>query len=312
MALDLKAWLKDMGVKDDAVEAVLPALTDAAPNIERATLRQSDYSKQMDDLRAKQTALDAANDRVNQELIDIAALRNEGGQVTEEMRNSLAKAQGEVTRLSTILTTKAAELGLDPKTIIGEPAPPAPPRTGGDPPPNLEGYVRVDDLNQRVGQMGNFMLDLTAMLPVIQHEHHQLTGEFLDATTIINEFKSRAADPANRNRDGSFKKPADVRKIWEESFDIPAKRAAKSEATQSQLIKDAEQRGYERARTESTLPGETPVGRHSVVLRQAGAEGRAPKATNVGGSPAGRSNRISSAATALATHRYANGKQPPA
>lgn len=311
MALDLKAWLKDMGVADDQVEVLLPGLTVAAPNIEKATLRQSDFSREMDGLRAKQTALDEANARVNQELIDIAGMRADGAPVTEAMRLSLATAQGEVARLSTIITTKATELGLDPKTVIGEPAAPVvtPPAGGA---PNLDGYVKAEDLNTRLGQMGTFMLDLTAMLPVIQNEHHRLTGEFLDATSIINEFKSRASDPANRNRDGSFKKPADVRAIWEDTHGIAAKRTAQSEAAQAQLVKDAEDRGYNRARTEAALPGETPAGRHSIVLRKAGDTTHASKAVNTGATPAGRNSRISSAASALATHRYADGKWPVA
>lgn len=312
MALDLKAWLKEMGVKEDKIDGILPELAGAESNIERATLRQSEFSREMDGLRAKQTALDAANDRVNQELIEIAAMRADGGTASTEMLTNLAKAQGEVTRLSTIITTKAQELGLDPRAIIGEAAPAPAPAGGGTAAPDLTGYVKADDLNQRVGQVGSFMLDLAAELPAIQHEHHQLTGEFLDAKSIIAEFKTRASDPANRNRDGSFKKPADIRTIWEEAHQIPEKRTAAQTAAQTQLITDAEQRGYQRARTEGTLPGETPVGRHSPVLRQAGDTARVPKAANTSTAPATRSNRISSAASALATHRYANGQRPAA
>lgn len=310
MALDLKQWLTEMGVKPDAIDGILPALADAAPNIEKGTLRLSDYSREMDGLRAKQTALDTANERVNQELIDIAEARSAGEPITAEMRNALAKAQGEVTRLSTVLTTRASELGLDPKTILGEVPPPADDSARRTvPPPSLDGYARSDDLNARVAAMGTYVLDLMADLPAIQHEHHMLTGEFLDPRAVVTELKRRATDPANRNRDNTFKQPADLRAIWEESHQIGEKRTARATADLDAKLKDAETRGYERARTEQTLPGEHAPGRHSPVLRQAGDPARQQKMQT----PQNRSNtRISQAASALATHRYADGKRPGA
>src|ERR1700691_1907489 len=103
MALDMKQWLLDMGVKPDALDAVLPTLAPAEANIEKFGLRQSDYSQKMDALTANQRKLDEANARLNDEMLEWAETQKGGGEITEAMRTDLAKAKGEVTRLQTVI-----------------------------------------------------------------------------------------------------------------------------------------------------------------------------------------------------------------
>jgi hypothetical protein len=299
MALDLKAWLVEMGVPSDKIDGLLPALSDpaVAANIEKTGLRLSDYSRQMTGLQSKQAELDAANERLNLEMVEWAETRNQGGEVTEAMRRDLAKAQGEVTRLKSIVTTKATELGLDPKTVIGEEAPPA----RVDPPPaavpNLDGYVKQDQL----GAYGRFQLMLARDLPRIQHEHQQLTGEWLDPGAIISEFETRASDRLNRNADGTFKKAIDLRAIWEEKFDVAAKRTAKDMATREAEREAAREEGRQEIRSQAALPGQQAPGRHAPIFTR---PGNADPAKTPRPSQVANADRISKAASALATHRY--------
>lgn len=313
MALDLKAWLIEMGVPAVKADDIVPSLGDAAitANIEKYGLRQSDYSKQMDAVKAKETALteaqgklDEANERLNLEMVEWAETQRGGGEITEKMRNDLAKAQGEVTRLTSVITTKAQELGLDPKTVIGEvPVPEVKPVPAAA--PNLDGYVT----DARLGQVGRYLMTLPAELEDIAQEHFELTGERLSRKAIVQEIEARGQDKLNRNPDGTFKRAIDARAIWEEKYDIPAKRQAAATAKHDAEIKAAEERGYERSRTEAALPGQQPIGRHSPVLKEAG---NAREAGSVLKRPTGaaHADHISKAASALATHKYRTGGQP--
>jgi hypothetical protein len=318
MALDMRAWLKEMGVKEDAIDTVFPHFSDPAvvTRIEEGTLRQADYSRKSATLQAAQTQLDAANERLNQEMVDWAQTRDAGEPITEQMRTDLAKAKGEVERLKTVITTKATELGLDPTKVIGE-APPvdANATANRSAAPDLTGYVKVEDLNTRLSAAGRYLMRLPADVARIQHEHQALTGEWLDPAVIIDEVEARASDAANRNRDGSLKKPVDARAVWEEKFDIPTKRTAKTQADRQRDLDSAREEGRQEVRTQQALPGAEAPGRHAVVFRRpAGADGqpqtRTPKITR--DTHVGQQDRISKAASALATHRYRGGTGPNA
>jgi len=299
MALDLKAWLLENGVKPDAIDAVLPALAPAADNIERSTLRQSDYSTKMNALTAKQTELDSANERLNAEMLEFADARAAGEPITEKMRADMAKAEGEVTRLRTIITTKAGELGLDAKTIIGD-VPAArtePPATTVD----LTGYAKSEDMNARLGRFANYMMMLPAELQDISNEHFDLTGKRLSTKAIMEEVKRRAEDKRNFDANGNALKPIDARAIWEEQQGIPALRTTKAEESRVAEQRAAEERGYERAMTERQLPGHEAPGRHSLVLKR--KEGDAPHLQR--GTPVQQEDRIGRAAGALRARTYA-------
>jgi hypothetical protein len=306
MALDMKAWLQEMGVSAHKIDDVISSFGgDVVTNIEKFGLRQSDYSQKMDGFTAKeksltdaQAKLDDANERLNAEMVDWAETQRGGGEITEKMRADYAKAQGEVARLTAVITTKATELGLDPKAIIGEVVP-----SKVEPPPtNLDGYAKIDDLNIRTGNIGRYLMGLNTQINKIQHEHQQLTGEWLDPETITAEIEARASDKLNRNSDGTFKKPIDARAIWEEKYQIPEKRATKSKTEHDTEIRNAEARGEERARSQAAIPGQSATGRHSPVLTRAGEADHQSKLPRP--SQAATFDRVSKAASALATHKY--------
>lgn len=298
MALDLKAWLIEQGVKPADVDTIVPVLAPAADNIEKSTLRQADYSTKLNALQAKQTELDAANDRLNAEMLEFSEARAAGEPITEKMRQDLAKAQGEVTRLQSIITTKATELNLDPKSIIGEvPAAPAKP---AQPEIDLSGYVKADDVNGRLGRFADYMMMLPAELQDIANEHFDLTGKRLSTKAIMEEVKRRASDKSNFDANGQPKKPIDARAIWEERENIPQLRQTKQQEAHAAEIKAAEDRGYERRATEQSLPGHEAPGRHAVVFKR--PEGSEPKLQR--GTPVAQENRITRAASAFASGKY--------
>ncbi len=76
MAFDVKKWLKeDMGFSDAEMTPELIALMEPrAPKIEQGYKRQSDYSRSMDELTASRTELAAANERLQQEMVEWGSL----------------------------------------------------------------------------------------------------------------------------------------------------------------------------------------------------------------------------------------------
>ena len=306
MALDLKAHMKTAWkLSDEDIEKVFPVLTPVAGEIEKDGLRLQDYNRSMDKLRTDQQALKDANDRLNAEMVDWAATQSAGEPITKKMRDDLAKAQGEVARLQSVITTRATELNLDPKEVIGEAAP-AQPAQPVQPAIDTDKFLTREDHQRALGEFTSYLMTLPAELQQIAQEHHALTGEYLDTRTIVSEIQTRARDKGNRNSDGTVKKPIDARAIWEEQHQITDKRAAAATAAHDKEITEAEERGRQAARTEAALPmGATP-GRHAPVFRKAGETRdhmvqHAQRPTNVA-----RADRITSAATALSEGRYRN------
>lgn len=309
MAIDLKVWLRDMGVAADKIDTILPDLTPAAGKIESYGLSLAEATRRQTELDVKTAELATANERLNLEMVEWGETRAAGEPITAQMRTDLAAAKGEVARLQSVITTKAAELGLDPKTVIGEVVPVETKPAAAT--PDLTGYVKATDLDARLGQTGRYLMTLTPQLIKLGSEHLALTGEVLDPEVIVAEIEARATDKLNRNTDGSFKKPIEARAIWEEKFGIPEKRAARAAEVHTAELKAAEDRGYERRATEQALPGQQPVGRHSPILRAAGnATPEGSKATRP--SQAAKSESISKAASALATHKYRTSPGQPA
>lgn len=319
MALDLKNWLTEAGVPADKIDTIVASgafTTEVVSNIEKGYLRQSDYSKQMDALQKKQTELDAANERLNEEMLAIAEARNAGEPITAQMRKDLADARAEVTRLQTVVTSRATELGLDPKDVLGEVTPPKR-EDPVQPTVDLKGYVKDADVNKALGNTLAYSMDVMGELDAIKDEHFELTGKRLSTKDILAEVRARASDPNNVNKDGTYKRPVDVRAIWEEKHNIPTVRSEKAKAQHDQEIKEAEERGAQRVRSEGALPGEQPTGRHSPVLTRLQQSAEKSKAAGDAetrhappprGSQAAQHDRVGAAASAFRSGKYRTDK----
>lgn len=297
MALDVVKWLKeDLGLDDAIIADVGPKLTPVAGKIEAGYLRQSDYSKQMDALKAQiktqQDELAAANERLAAEVAEWAVVQAKGKDATEKMRTDMEAAQNDVLRLQQALRKTATDHQLNYDDLV----------KGIDvkPPVKVDDKTNVIDTSKFVGTdqhaaLTRMALRLPAQLAAIQHEHHELTGEWLNPETIIAEIETRAGTPRNA-------KSLEARDVWEELHGIPAKREAKAKEKHDKEIADAEARGAERARSESQLPngGAPPVGQHAPVFRQ---EHKSVLQRPSAGVP------NQSAVTALRSGKY---RQPPA
>ncbi len=300
MALDIKKWLmEDMGFSEQEIadNHLVDAFTARAERVEKGYLRQSDYSTKMNALQStitQQTAdLTSAQQRLDAEVAEWATVQASGRQMTEKMRADLDAAQADRLRLEQVLRKTAEQAGLNPDDLLKGIAPAPPPVAPAPPPPAIDpaNFVNRADY-QRLARMA---LLVPAQLDRIQREHHDLTGEYLNPEELTAEVEARASTRGNT-------RSIELRDIWEEKHDIPAKRAAKSKATYDAAILDAEKRGAERALTESALPGGGvhPVGKHAPIFQRA-TNGAARTSVLQRPQPG---TRTADAVTALRTGKY--------
>lgn len=309
--MDLKQWLIDNGVKADRVDAILPDLAPATSAIELGVTNTRDHAAQLAAIEATRQELAEANNRVNQELIEISAARNAGEPITAQMRTDLGAANARVAQLETILRTRGQEMGLNVEELIPAARAAEPPAGGDRNAPDLSGYAKSEDVRRQMQNSARYLLSVPADLMQIAHEHRELTGEYLDTRAIVAEIERRAGDPKNYDGQGNLIKPADARAIWEETQGIPAKREAKAAATREAELQAARDEGYNRARTEAAIPGQEPVrGNHAPIFRRpTDAEGQASRIASRQGSGGGRLSRVQNAAGHLARHTYADKSQ---
>lgn len=281
MAFDTKAWLTELGFGEAEIGELLPKFESRGEALEKGQLRQAEFSRQLDKLTRE---FDEKNQKLDQEMAEWSKALAEGRGDTDKLRERANTAERDMLAMRQRLTAFAETNGLDPKTILPDGPAPAP-KPEPSPTPALPDNVLTLD---KLLPLMDFTITLPAELSAIQTEHQRLFGQPLDPREIVAEIRTRAAK----------KQDISPRAIWEEKFNVPAKRLEVAKTEHDAEIKAAEDRGYQRHASEAALPGQPLPGRHAPVLvRPEGAAG--PKLTR----PSAPS-RIASAAEALNSHRY--------
>jgi hypothetical protein len=189
------------------------------------------------------------------------------------MQQDLETAQGNVARLTARVQKVATDAGLDPaKALEGIDQVTTPQRKADDnkPPIDTSKFVSADDFAAQQSRLARVLLRAPAEIAAIQHEHHELTGQWLDARPIIDEIEKRATTKGND-------KSLEIRDVWQEQHNIPALRDTKAKEKYDADIKAAEDRGRQAALSGQAIPGQTPPpthGRPSPVLHAPDGQGR--------------------------------------
>lgn len=266
MAIDVKAWLTDMGFDEAAVTELAPKFASKVEALEKGQLRQSDYSKQMNALKterealtAEQTKLQTANDALSAEMAQWAQIQAEGKTATDKQIADLRTAQEAVAKLTGTVKDLATKAGVDPDKALEGVVPATLPSTPGGPavPPDFDPSKFLPA--EAASTLANLSITMPAELAAIAHEHHELTGEWLDSRKIVAEIQTRAQTRGNQ-------KALEPRQVWEELYEIPDKRDAKAKADQDALVAAAEARGREQALAEAPLPGQAARGQHAPIF----------------------------------------------
>jgi hypothetical protein len=257
MAFDLDGFLKELGATGDEETTLRTALgkPERLTLLEKNQLRQGDYSKNMNALGKSQTDLQAAQQRLDAELAEWATLTASEKESAVKLRSDLEAAQQKVLTLTQRVQRVATDAGLDPVKAL-EGIDQTPPKKPEPTVPAFDESKFVD--RATFGQLNDYMFGLVTELPMLAQEHFEATGERLDTRALHAEIMARAKV-----------KGADLnpRTIWEEKYQIKTKLAEKDKAARAAELQQAEQRGFERARTEAALPIPPSVGVHSPVLK---------------------------------------------
>lgn len=270
MALDIKKFLKDdMGFTDAEITPELVAMWEPrAPKIEQGYKRQSDYSRAMDALKAQETELAAANERLQAEMVEWGSLTAAEKANNTKLQADLLASQQEAQRLALSVQQLAEKAGVDPKTVLA--AGPGTPPAG--PPALPDNVATTAHLQAMAGQMNaiaEMSLTLPATLAMIAAEHQTLTGRPLDQRAIINEIKKRAQHNAQYAKQPAMHKNLDPEAVWTELHGIDALRTEAATKAHDAEIAAAEERGRVAARTEAMMPGShTATAHHSKIFNR--------------------------------------------
>lgn len=297
MAFDLKAFYKELGFTDEEASAVSAVLDkpERIAILEKNQLRQSDYSKAMNTLKGDQAKLADAQKRLDAEAAEWASLSASEKAASTELRDKLNASEQRVLALQQRVTKIATDTGLDVQKAL-EGIDQAPPKEPAKEQPVIDTSKLVGV--EQFGSMSEYLFNLSVELPMLAQEHFELTGERLDTRALKAEIAKRATTKGAN---------LDPRAIWEETYQIPQKREAKATAAIDQRIKDAEARGYERARSEAALPVPPSQGHRSPLLRTPDGQPRQSKLQRP--QP---ENGVAAAAQALATGKYRQSSGTPA
>lgn len=253
MDFDLKRYLtEDMGFDEAAADAMLPNFTPerVAKVAERYATPQQKQA--LAGLETAQANLQAAEQRLNGEIAEWSTMTAAEKANNEQMRNDLESAQRKVFDLQQKATRLAEQAGVDPKTVIGEPVV-EPKKEVVAAPVDTSKFID----RETFGNIASFQMELPATLQFIADQHFDLTGTRLDTRDIVKEIRARV---------GKAGADVDPIHVWEEKYDIAAKRQAKSDAALKQQLKDADDKGYERGRSEASIPSPSMPGRSAPVF----------------------------------------------
>lgn len=257
--MDLAGWLQELNAEGSLTTEELAAVTAAlgkAPVAKRlgdSVLRQSDYSRHMDELRTKERETENIRAQLHEWKTkadaDIARLtkRVEDGKITEAAYQA---------RLTT-LKTQADDLGLEIDT--SPPSAAAPPPAASPVSAVPEGY---EELRAGFDKATKLFPRIPAMLQDLAYEHFELFGKWPKLDPIMEKMLVTGRP---------------LREVWEEEYKVGDRRTALETERIETIKRTAANEAETRVRSELKAPRPRPDAPHSPVLSQLAGKEKAPK-----------------------------------
>jgi len=199
----LEEWVKGFKVADDKKTQLLQLLADPEilPEIGNGVMRQSDYSKKLDEMRTERESLSAKQ----QEVLDMEKQLVEW---RDENNPKFSQALEESERLKKELKTLTdAYIGKGGSVLELSTGTPPPAKADEKLVFDTSSFVSKDDLSKVVPALTQWPVQFQR----IAQEHFKLTGEYPDGEKILAEvYKGKSAQQA-----------------WEDTHGIPAIREQK-------------------------------------------------------------------------------------
>jgi hypothetical protein len=200
---ELEAWVNDFEVSDDEKKALLTALNkpQIVAKLKDSVLRQSDYSRKLDEMRTEKESLSAKQQEVLDMEKQLVEWRDENN---PKFSQALEESERLKKELKTLTDAYIGKGGSVSELSTGT-TPPA--KVDEKPAFDTSSFVSKDDLSKVVPALTQWPVQFQR----IAQEHFKLTGEYPDGEKILAEvYKGKSAQQA-----------------WEDTHGIPAIREQK-------------------------------------------------------------------------------------
>jgi len=255
MTFEMKQWLTSVGIPADKLDAVLETLGPYADRVKGEVMAQSDYSRNMDQLRLKEQEISRTQGELN-------AWRDKYINTEHPtLMNTIKQLETEKAILETSLRH---DYGVDPSTLTGrtpwnQPPPQGqpqyqqPPANPNQPPPYPGTQLTQPPANTGMDTkaiesalMGTIVYG--GLVNDLQREHERLFGQPFKQAEFSEEYSRATASNPNL-------KPQD---FWEQKYNVQSKRQELATIDLNAKIEAARKEGYDKARSEVLPPGAAP------------------------------------------------------
>lgn len=257
MPFDLNAWLDDLAA-EGALTPEQRASTAAAlgnekvlRRLEEGQLRQSDYSRNMNELKKKETETTQLSTQLQQ-------WKNNADQKIAELNSQLenrdmtvAQFQAKMKRIA----DQAENYGIDLKDLGVSPEEIS--KTVATVVPQPDKFdARVGAIETSLREAARYYPLLPAELADLKDDHLALFGEPLRTRPLMEKLLTEAE--AGR--------AVNVRKLWEQEFKVEDKRKQVQESEIQKRIDSEVKKQVTQFQSENHLPGQRPASLRSPVL----------------------------------------------
>ena len=261
---DLKGWIADLGVSDEEraqLETILGKAPDRAEKLKGSVLRQSEFSRKMNDLSTQMTAKERA-------LADKEAeIEHERGQLVQWKTGADTKLTDAITKADKLererfaleqkMRALATDYGVDVSDVL--PAAGTPPPAAAPVASALDTSKFIDRDTYQNGVIG--MVRTAAQIQKLAAEHRRLFGSELDnPEELVDTVLEAAKKGQTINLQGA----------WESKFKVADKRRELDEAAVQKRIDDAVKAAEMKVRSEANIATPRPTGAGSPILAQFG------------------------------------------
>lgn len=287
---DLQAWLKDLELSDDERKVLEPVLAKepVSKKIGESFLRQSDYSRRMNELSEEKKRLEAQLQQKLKEADDYAQglviWKGTADQTLAQREKELQKLQTELQSTKDAMSKISTEYGIDATQYLQGTSTAVPTKTFDE--TLLGGYVKRDDFQKAVNDAMQFP-QVAAELMDLNSEHYELFGKRLP-----NNRKLVEAAIANKKS---------IRDAWAEEYKVEERRAEAAKKAHDEEIERVRQETEARVRSELKIPAQRPNAAKPLVLSEN------LKSREIHRGPAGDHDTVEAAMAAYSSGKYAEG-----
>lgn len=289
---DLQSWLKDLELSDEERKVLEPVLAkdQVSKKIGESFLRQSDYSRKMNELGEERKKLEATLQQklgeIDQYEQGLVSWKGNADKTLETREAEVRKLNEELKSTREAMSKIQQDYGIDPGQYVAAPSRAVPEKQIDE--AVLGNFVRRDDFQKAVSDAMQFP-QVAAELMDLNSEHYELFGKRL---------------PSNRGLiESAIKNKKSIREVWADQYKVEDRRAELSKKSHDEEIERVRQETEARVRSELKIPAQRPNSSRPIVLSDS------LKGREAHRGPQSDQNTLDAAMSAYASGKYAEQSQ---